>query len=199
MEASQKADTHRKGRVPGLFWQFFKFGCYTFGGGWSIVAQMQKEYVQKRGWLTEEDLLDITSVGRSLPGLMIGNVSYLFGYHVAGFPGAIACVTGMCIPPLLILTAVTWFYTQVRDNPYVSRAMVGVRATVVPIITSAALGLRKAALTDRFGYLILLLGFVLYLFFGMNCIMIVLLGGLLGFLLSGWREQWKGGPSDGTP
>ena len=107
MEASQKADTHRKGRVPGLFWQFFKFGCYTFGGGWSIVAQMQKEYVQKRGWLTEEDLLDITSVGRSLPGLMIGNVSYLFGYHVAGFPGAIACVTGMCIPPLLILTAVT--------------------------------------------------------------------------------------------
>ena len=199
MEASQKADTHRKGRVPGLFWQFFKFGCCTFGGGWSIVAQMQKEYVQKRGWLTEEDLLDITSVGRSLPGLMIGNVSYLCGYHVAGFPGAIACVTGMCIPPLLILTAVTWFYTQVRDNPYVSRAMVGVRATVVPIITSAALGLRKAALTDRFGYVILLLGFVLYLFFGMNCITIVLLGGLLGFLLSLWREHRKGGSDHGTP
>ena len=199
MEASQKADTHRKGRVPGRFWQFFKFCCYTFGGGWSIVAQMQKEYVQKRGWLTEEDLLDITSVGRSLPGLMIGNVSYLFGYHVAGFPGAIACVTGMCIPPLLILTAVTWFYTQVRDNPYVSRAMVGVRATVVPIITSAALGLRKAALTDRFGYVILLLGFVLYLFFGMNCITIVLLGGLLGFLLSLWREHRKGGSDHGTP
>ena len=199
MEASQKADTHRKGRVPGLFWQFFKFGCYTFGGGWSIVAQMQKEYVQKRGWLTEEDLLDITSVGRSLPGLMIGNVSYLFGYHVAGFPGAIACVTGMCIRLLLILTAVTWFYTQVRDNPYVSRAMVGVRATVVPIITSAALGLRKAALTDRFGYVILLLGFVLYLFFGMNCITIVLLGGLLGFLLSLWREHRKGGSDHGTP
>ena len=155
--------------------------------------------MQKRAWLTEEELLDITSVGRSLPGLMIGNVSYLFGYHVAGFPGAIACVTGMCIPPLLILTVVTWFYTQVRDNPYVSRAMVGVRATVAPIIASAALGLRKAALTDRFGYVILLLGFVLYLFFGMNCITIVLLGGLLGFLLSVWRERRNGGPDHGTP
>ena len=196
---SEETSLRQRGRVWGLFWQFFKIGCYTFGGGWSIVAQMQKEYVEKRRWLTEEDLLDITSVGRSLPGLMIGNVSYLFGYHVAGFPGAIACVTGMCIPPLLILTIVTWCYTQVKDNVYVSRAMVGVRATVVPIIASAALGLRRAALTDRFGYLILLLGFVLYLFFGMNCIMIVLLGGLLGFLLSGWREQWKGGPSDGTP
>ena len=196
---SEETSLRQRGRVWGLFWQFFKIGCYTFGGGWSIVAQMQKEYVEKRGWLTEEDLLDITSVGRSLPGLMIGNVSYLFGYHVAGFPGAIACVTGMCIPPLLILTAVTWFYTQVRDNPYVSRAMVGVRATVVPIITSAALGLRKAALTDRFGYVILLLGFVLYLFFGMNCITIVLLGGLLGFLLSLWREHRKGGSDHGTP
>ena len=198
MEASQKADTHRKGRVPGLFWQFFKFGCYTFGGGWSIVAQMQKEYVEKRGWLTEEDLLDITSVGRSLPGLMIGNVSYLFGYHVAGFPGAVACVVGMSIPPILILTVVTWFYTLVKDNVYVSRAMVGVRAAVVPIIGSAALGLRKAALSDRSGYVILLLGFVLYLFLGVNCIIIVLLGALLGFLLCTWREQREGGPSDGV-
>ena len=199
MEDERSVQTAEKRSALQLFWHFFKVGFYTFGGGWSIVAQMQKEYVQKRGWLTEEDLLDITSVGRSLPGLMIGNVSYLFGYHVAGFPGAIACVTGMCIPPLLILTAVTWFYTQVRDNPYVSRAMVGVRATVVPIITSAALGLRKAALTDRFGYVILLLGFILYLFFGMNCITIVLLGGLLGFLLSVWRERRKGGPDHGTP
>ena len=199
MEEEQSVQAPEKRSPLRLFWHFFKVGFYTFGGGWSIVAQMQKEYVEKRHWITAEDLLDITSVGRSLPGLMIGNVSYLFGYHVAGFPGAIACVTGMCIPPLLILTAVTWFYTQVRDNPYVSRAMVGVRATVVPIITSAALGLRKAALTDRFGYVILLLGFVLYLFFGMNCITIVLLGGLLGFLLSLWREHRKGGSDHGTP
>ena len=65
METPQETKSRRKGRAPGLFWQFFKFGCYTFGGGWPIVAQMQKEYVQKRGWLTEEELLDITSVGRS--------------------------------------------------------------------------------------------------------------------------------------
>lgn len=198
MERSKADASGRMRRALGLFLQFFKIGCYTFGGGWSIVAQMQKEYVEKRGWLTEEDLLDITSVGRSLPGLMIGNVSYLFGYHTAGFPGAIACVLGISIPPLLILTLVTWFYTQVRDNAYVSRAMVGVRATVVPIMASAALGLRKAALTGRASYLILLMGFCLYLFFGVNCIFIVLLGGLLGFLLCTWRERRREA-DDGTP
>ena len=117
MEDERSVQTAEKRSALQLFWHFFKVGFYTFGGGWSIVAQMQKEYVEKRHWITAEELLDITSVGRSLPGLMIGNVSYLFGYHVAGFPGAIACVTGMCIPPLLILTVVTWFYTRVRDNP----------------------------------------------------------------------------------
>ena len=188
-----------KGRVLSIFLTFLKFGCFTFGGGWSIVSQIQKEYVEDKHWITDEELLDFTSVGRSVPGLMISNASVLFGYHAAGFPGALACVAGICIPPLLILTVVTWFYTLVKDNIYVSRAMVGVRATVAPIIASAALGLRKAALTDRFGYVILLLGFVLYLFFGMNCITIVLLGGLLGFLWSTCRERRKGGASDGTP
>ena len=68
-------------RALSIFATFLKFGCFTFGGGWSIVAQMQKEYVEKRRWLTDEELLDYTSVGRSTPGLMIGNTSIPFGYH----------------------------------------------------------------------------------------------------------------------
>lgn len=176
-----------------LFWHFFKVGFYTFGGGWSIVAQMQKEYVEKRRWITAEELLDITSVGRSLPGLMIGNVSYLFGYHTAGFPGALACLCGVALPSLIILTLATWCYTQVAGNIYVMRAMVGVRAAVAPIIASAALGLRQGALKDAPGYLIMLLGLVLYLALGVNCILIILLGGLLGYILCTWRERKGGG------
>ena len=141
-----------------------------------------------------EELLDITSVGRSLPGLMIGNVSYLFGYHVAGFPGALACLLGISLPSLIVLTVVTWCYTQVKDNLYVSRAMTGVRAAVAPVVASAALKLRKAALTDRAGYVFLLLAFALYLFGGLSCILIVLISGFLGWLLSVWHCR-KGGRS----
>ena len=177
-----------------LFWEFFQFGCFTFGGGWSIVAQMQRLYVEKRKTITGEELLDITSVGRSLPGLMIGNVSYLFGYHVAGFPGALACLLGISLPSLIVLTVVTWCYTQVKDNLYVSRAMTGVRAAVAPVVASAALKLRKAALADRAGYVFLLLAFALYLFGGLSCILIVLISGFLGWLLSVWHCR-KGGRS----
>ena len=192
---THREDTGRKGRVLGLFLYFFKVGFYTFGGGWSIIAQLQQEYVQKRHWITDEELLDITSVGRSLPGLMVGNVTYLFGYHAAGFPGALACLLGITLPSLIVLTAVTWCYGMVKDNLYVSRAMTGICAAVVPIIASAALKLRKAALADSSGIFFLLLAFVLYFFFGISCILIVLISGLLGWLLCLWRTR-KGGFHD---
>ena len=198
MEDERSVQTAEKRSALQLFWHFFKVGFYTFGGGWSIVAQMQKEYVEKRHWITAEELLDITSVGRSLPGLMIGNVSYLFGYHIAGFPGALACLLGISLPPLIILTIVTWCYTQVAGNIYVMRAMTGVRAAVVPIIASAAMGLRKGALAEKSGYFIMLLGLGLYLLLGLNCILIVLLGALIGYVLSTRRERRKGGGGDGT-
>ena len=107
MESEAQRSPSQCSRALELFLYFFKIGFYTFGGGWSIVAQIQQEYVQKKGWITDEELLDITSVGRSLPGLMIGNVSYLFGYHVVGFPGALACLLGISLPSLIVLTVVT--------------------------------------------------------------------------------------------
>ena len=76
----------KKRRAAGFFWEFFKIGFCTFGGGWSIVAQIEKQYVRGQQLLTSQELLDLTSVGRSLPGVMITNVSFLFGYQVGGWP-----------------------------------------------------------------------------------------------------------------
>lgn len=86
-------------QVLELFLQFMKFGLFTFGGGWSIIAQMQKLYVEQEHTITSEELLDLTSVGRSLPGTMIGNVAMLYGYRVAGIAGGMACLFGMILPP----------------------------------------------------------------------------------------------------
>ena len=174
MESEAQRSPSQCSRALELFLYFFKIGFYTFA--------------------LHIFLLDITSVGRSLPGLMIGNVSYLFGYHVAGFPGALACLLGISLPSLIVLTVVTWCYAQVKDNLYVSRAMTGVRAAVAPVVASAALKLRKAALADRAGYVFLLLAFALYLFGGLSCILIVLISGFLGWLLSVWHCR-KGGRS----
>ena len=126
-----------------LYLYFFKIGWFTFGGGWSIVAQIQTDFVEKKKVMEDQELLDITSVGKSLPGIMICNSTYLFGYHQGGALGGVLALLGIATPPLIILSAVTFFYHTLRDNMYVARAMAGVRAVVVSIILSAVLKLQK--------------------------------------------------------
>lgn len=180
-------------RILILFLEFMKFGCFTFGGGWSIIAQMNKLYVVEKKTITNEELLDITSVGRSLPGTMIGNVALIYGYHAAGVTGSIACVIGMMLPPLCILIAVTFFYSAFRDNSWVAAAMTGVRSAVVPIIVSAGIGLIKGAHKYSPCILVTLLTFSLYLFFGVGCIWLVLVGLVCGLLISEYYERKEDG------
>ena len=189
-------DEERRISLFSLFWQFFKIGCCTFGGGFSIIAQIQKEYVEKRGYISDTDLLEITSVGRSLPGIMIANVSYLFGYHLAGFPGALICLLGLSLPSIMILTLITCGYTAIQDNIYFSRAMTGIRASVAPIIAAAALKMRKAALTEAGSWIFVLLALAFYMLFNVNCFFIVLSCGLLGIVFCVWKQRRKGGKHD---
>lgn len=172
-----------------LFLQFLKIGCFTFGGGWSIIAQMEQIYVQKEKILTSEELLDITSVARSLPGIMVINVSMLFGYHTAGVLGGMACMFGMSLPPIAVLSCVTYFYNLFRDNLWVSAAMDGVRAAVVPILVSAAAGMIKSAYRYSPCILVTLLTFALYLFFQVNCVWLVLIGVVCGLGISEFYER----------
>ena len=141
------------------FLLLFKIGLFTFGGGWSIVAQLQREFVDKRGWISKEDLLDIVSVGRSFPGIMVINIAVMFGYHVGGVPLGVIAAVGVAAPSVAVLSVVTVFYEQFRRNIYIARAMVGVRAAVVPIILSAAAGLRSIAIQEKVQYGIVLGGF----------------------------------------
>ena len=172
-------------RALSIFVTFLKFGCFTFGGGWNIVAQIQKEYVEEKHWITDEELLDYTSVGRSIPGITVGNISVLFGYQAAGVPGAIAALLGIVIPPVLIMLGVVYVYDLVKDNLYVSRAMIGIRAAVVPIIFSAILKLFKSGIRDLFCGLVAIAAFCLCLFTNISNVFIVILGAIAGLA---WQE-----------
>ena len=181
--------------LTGLLRDFMKFGLFTFGGGWSIVAQMQKRYVEQQGLLTQEELLDLSSVGRSLPGTMIGNVAMLFGYRMAGFWGGVACVVGMVTPPMAVLTVITLFYSAVRHNPWVMAAMMGVRCAVVPIIASTLVGMVKGAFRWRPCVAVLVVSFCLYLFWNVNCVWLVIIGAVSGLAISKYME----GKGEETP
>ncbi len=175
-----------------LFLQFMKFGCFTFGGGWSIIAQMQKLYVDEKKVITNEELIDLTSVGRSLPGTMIGNIAMLYGYRMGGYIGGAACLAGMVLPPMVILAVITCFYSVMQENVWVAAAMAGIRAAVVPIIGAALVGMVKSAYRYPPCVLVALLTAGLYLFFHVGCVWLVGIGIVCGLLISGYYER-KGG------
>lgn len=159
-----------------IFAFFFKIGCFTFGGGWAILAQMEQEFVDKRQIITKGELLEMVAVGKSAPGIMITNISLLFGYHVAGVFGGICAVLGITTPAIIILSIVTLFYNSFKDNYWVHAALTGIRAAVVPIIGSAALSLGKDALRTPPAITICLAAFCLSLFAGVSNIILVLAG-----------------------
>lgn len=178
-----------------LFLQFLKFGCFTFGGGLNIVAQMQHVYVEEEKKISNVELLDLTSVARSLPGLFVGNVAFLYGYRDSGYPGAFAALLGMVIPPMIVLSVITYFYKEFRSQETVMAGMTGVRAAVVPIMASAILGLLRGAFPMQICYAVSAAALALYLFFHVNCVWLVVGGAAAGLVISRFT---KGGRGDGA-
>lgn len=172
-----------------MFLEFAKFGCFTFGGGWSIIAQMQQHYVDKRKEITSQELLDLASVAKSLPGTMIGNVAMLYGYRVCGLAGGFAAVFGMILPPLVVILIISYFYAAFRNNLWINAAMEGMQAAVVPIILTAAVNLVKGSLPYPPCVLLLLISVAAYLFTGINPIVMVLLGVVLGLVIGSFYER----------
>lgn len=159
-----------------LFLFFFKIGCFTFGGGWSILAQMEQEFVDRRKWLTQSELLDMVAVGRSVPGIMITNISMIFGYSMGGIFGGFCAVLGMTAPAILILSVVTLFYSKLKDNIWCAGALRGIRCAVVPIIASAALSLGKAAFKTKVSTAAGMIALLLCIFTDIGNIELVCLG-----------------------
>ena len=178
-------------RLVIIFLLMFKIGAFTFGGGWSIIAQMQAEFVDRRGWMTEEQIADYMSLAKSFPGIMIINMSVFCGFAMNGVSGAVAAAFGLSAPALLAIAVVTYFYASLRDNIYVIKILNGVRSVVVPIIISACLRLKKTAIHSKVSWLLVFASFILCVMTGINKLLLVAVSLVLGMLI------WKG-KNDGT-
>lgn len=175
-----------------LFGFFFKIGCFTFGGGWSILAQMEQEFVNKKKWITKEELLDLTAVGKSVPGIMITNISMLFGYQIGGWFGGVCAVLGVTCPAVLILSAVAYGYDSLKSNYWCHCALEGIRTAVVPIIGSAALSLGKEVFRTTKGRVVCGAAFLFCLFTDISNVVMVLIGIVAALLIpDGQIEKMK--------
>lgn len=188
----------RQEKTLALYWTLLKstfiLSAFTVGGGYVIVPLMQKKFVEELGWIDTEEMLDLVALGQSMPGALAVNTSILVGYRIAGLSGAFTTVLGTVSPPLIIISVVSYFYMQFRDNPVVESAMLGMQIGVVAVILNVVFNMTKDVLgtKDIINLLILIGAFVAGFVFNLNVVLIIVVAGVLGFLNNRYKVK-KGG------
>lgn len=176
-----------------IFTVMFRIGLFTFGGGLAMLPQMSRDFVERRGWINESDIVDIFAVAQSLPGVVAINTSVLVGYRIARLPGAIIAAVGSTLPSLLVLSLVTVVYDAFVTNPYVGGALIGIRAAVTGILLTTVLKLAYKPLQNVWGVCLFLAALALSLFTDINVIWILLGAMLTGLLRYFWNRNRKTG------
>lgn len=176
------------GKFLKLFLSTFQLSACTFGGGFVIIPLMRKRFVEELGWIEEQEMMDLTAIAQSSPGAIAVNASILVGYHVAGIPGALLTVLGTVLPPLIIISVISFFYQQFRDNVIVNMAMAGMLAGVAAVICDVVINMTKNVFQQRkiLPVLVLVGSFVAVRFYDVNIMIVILLCGLIG----AW-ETWR--------
>ena len=150
--------------------------AFTFGGGFVIVTLMKKKFVDDYKWLDEKEMLDITSIAQSTPGAIAVNAAVIVGKKIAGLPGIIAATLGTIIPPVVIITLLSFFYNEFSDNRYVSLVLRGMQAGVAAVILDVVFSLSSGYFKNKkiIDIIVIILSFSLVFFLKINVIFIIL-------------------------
>lgn len=176
-----------------LFWAFAKIGVMTFGGGAAMLPMLQRELVDNRGWVTEDDLMDYYAIGQCTPGIIAVNTATFVGQKRLGNVGGAVATAGMVFPSFIIITLLASIITNVSHLTWVQNAFAGIRACVCIQIFNAVYKLAKKALVDRWTVGIFVLVFAGSLFLDLSPVWFVLLAGAAGLLIQTLKTRKQGG------
>lgn len=126
-----------------LFASMFKIGLFTFGGGYAMISFLEREFVEKKSWLSHDEFMDLIVIAESTPGPIAINCATYIGYKVGKGSGAVAATLGMVIPSFSIIFIISLFFNQFLSLTWVSSAFRGIQSCVVFLILSAGLKMLK--------------------------------------------------------
>lgn len=123
--------------------------AFTFGGGYVVVPMIRKYFVFQKKLFTEEELLNMAAIAQSTPGAIAINLSALAGHRVAGIPGTIISCIATVIPPLIILSIVSVWYTAFASNGIIAAILRGMQAGVAALIVDLIVDMCQAVIKER--------------------------------------------------
>ena len=177
------------GQLIELYLAFVKIGAFTFGGGLAMMPIMQRELIERRGWITDEELIDYFAIGQSTPGIIAVNVATFVGYKRLGVFGGIIGTLGVVTPSWVIIMLLAGAISSVDKYPLAQKALKGINVAVAALLTSVIVKFSKKTIKNIWNALLMLLAFVLIYFFKVQSVWIILTSIIIGCLLTLYRQK----------
>lgn len=176
-----------------LFSSTFYLSAFTFGGGYVIIPLMKKKFVDELNWIDEEEMLNLTAIAQSSPGAVAVNAAILLGYRIAGVFGAAVSVLGTVLPPLIILSIISIFYTAFRDNVVVNAVLKGMQAGVAAVIADVVINMSGNIVKKKefISILVMIFAFIATYFLNINVMFIILICGVIGALKTLFKRRME--------
>lgn len=172
-------------RIIRLFFEFFKIGLFTFGGGYAMIAVMERELVEKKNLITHEEFLDIIAIAESSPGPLAINSATFIGYKTCKFFGSLFATLGVVLPSFIIIFAISLFFERFIALEYVGYAFRGIQASVAFLILSAGIKMLKHLKRTAFNVIMVSLTVALMVLLefvapDFSTVFLILIGGVIG-------------------
>ncbi len=132
-----------------LFWTYLKIGTFTLGGGYAMLPLIQREVVDRKGWIDEDEYLNMIALAQAAPGLIAVNSAIFIGWRVGGWRGVCGAVLGAVLPSFLIILAIAMIFQDWKEIPAVEAAFKGIRPAVVALIAAPLFKLAKSAMKAK--------------------------------------------------
>ena len=175
------------GKYRELFASFFKIGIFTFGGGYAMVSIIQREVIDSRHWIKEQEFLDLLTLAQSAPGPISLNTAVFVGYKMYGYRGAVTALAGVVLPSFIIMLLVATFFSQIRHNEVIDAAFKGIRPVVVALMFAPIIGFTKGL---RGIAIAIAAGIALAIWYlGISPVYLLFAGGVIGILLAARRGK----------
>ena len=171
-------------RLWQLFTTFLKIGGFTFGGGYAMIPLIQKETVENKGWITEDDILEIIAIAESTPGPIAINSATFVGYRTAGFWGAVCATTGVVLPSFFIILIISYVLREFQEIKAVQYAFNGIRAGVLALLFKALWTMYKKSPKGWVSYVVIAGAFLATAFLKINVLYVIIGCAVFGIVTS---------------
>lgn len=166
---------------------FMKIGAFTFGGGYAMISLIDHECIEKKKWLSHDELMNIIIIAESTPGPIAINCATYVGYRQAGFLGAILSTLAIVIPSFTIIFLISLFFNNILEIAIVDHAFKGINIAVGILILNAGIKMLKKMHKKKMQIIIMVCSLIAMLLINtfqwqFSIMYIILIAGIIGYL-----------------